>query len=139
MIKRLTPNDSHLAIQLISRFKSKKPSQTYLKNFLKNPHNYLLIAENDGKPVGFLLAYTMQRIDQDAIMIYIHEIEVTKEHRRKGVGKNLIEKLQHEAAQEKAVKSFVITNSSNLAACKLYESTGAKRPNQDDVVFIYKT
>ncbi len=60
-------------------------------------------------------------------MFYIHEIKVAKEHRRKGVGKKLIEKLQHEAARENAVKSFVITNSSNLAACKLYKSTGAKK------------
>ena len=43
-----------------------------------------------------------------------------------------------EVAQDKVIKSFVITNASNLAACKLYERTGAERPNQDDVLFVYQ-
>jgi ribosomal protein S18 acetylase RimI-like enzyme len=137
-IKKYSISDAPLASQLIKRFKEKEPSPACLDSFLANPQNYLIAAEIEGEPVGFLLAYALERFDQDAKMIYIHEIEVAEKHRRKGIGKTLIEELQKEAERDKIIKSFILTNEANLAACELYEKTGAERPNQDDILFVYQ-
>jgi len=105
--------------------------------FVENKNNYLLIAENEGIPYGFLTAYTLPRLDELNPEIFLYEIEVNVNYQRQGVGTLLIQKLLEIAKEIKAKEIFVLTNANNMAAMKLYQSTGGIRENSDDVMFVY--
>lgn len=107
------------------------------QKFIANKNNYLFIAKLDNIFCGFLTAYTLLRLDKLNPEIFLYEIEVNRNFRRQGIGKQLIQKLQEIAQKIKAKEIFVLTNASNTAAVNLYKSTGGKPENPDDVMFVY--
>ena len=113
--------------------------EEYLQRFLARPDNILIVAEDDGGPVGFLLAYALDRVDRDQKMVCLYEIEVASAHRRRGVGAALVEEHKEYCRRDRVTKAWVVTNRSNGAAVRLYESTGARAATEtDDVVFVYE-
>lgn len=129
---------SEVQVQLFKdMFPDNKWDLQHCQEFVENKQNYLLIAGNEGKPCGFLAAYTLSRLDGLNPELFLYEIEVNQAYRRQGIGKQLIEDLLDIAKGIKAKEVFVLTNEHNAAAMKLYESTGGKRENSDDVMFVY--
>lgn len=129
---------SEIQVQL---FKEMFPENTWdlqhCQEFVENKQNYLLIAEDEGKPCGFLTAHTLPRLDELNPELFLYEIEVNSNYRRQGIGTQLIEKLIEIAKIIHAKEIFVLTNESNIAAMNLYQSTGGVRENPYDVMFVY--
>jgi len=136
-IRRLKKGDERLAIQAVRKFKSQTADKNYYQQFLANPKNYLFVAFENEKPVGLALAYELERVDRNRNMLFFYEIGVDAKYRRKGIGTALIAELKKVCRKKKLLEMFVITNASNLPAMKLYQSTGGKREDLDDVVFVY--
>ncbi len=107
------------------------------KVFLDDKKNYLVVAEEGGKIIGILRGHYFPRFDIKKASILLYEIDVHPEHRRKGIGTKLIEKLKDIAYEEKVPEIWVITNKSNTAAMQLYTSTGAIATHDDDIVLEY--
>lgn len=142
-VRRLGSDDSGLAVEAIRLVKEPKPHPTfsdqYLQKFLSRPENVLIVAEQEGAPTGFLLAYLMDRVDCDQRMICLYEIGVLESHRQRGIGRAMIETLKLLGQQESAREIWVITDRSNVAAVRLYSSTGAAADvSGDEVVFVYE-
>ena len=97
----------------------------YLLRFLSRPENVWIVAVDDGVPVGYLLAYLLDRVDRDQQMMFFYEIGVAESHRRRGVGKRLIGELKSICREADVMKMWVPTGRSNVAATRLYTSTGA--------------
>jgi ribosomal protein S18 acetylase RimI-like enzyme len=57
-------------------------------------------------------------------MLYLHQQEVAKAHRRQGVGRALLGAFMRAGAQTGATKMFLTTGESNTPARALYESMG---------------
>ena len=92
----------------------------------------------DGVPVGFLLAYLLDRADRDQQMMLLYEIGVTESHRRRGIGTQMITQLKGLCWAQNVMKMWVPTGRSNLAATRLYASTGAiPLPDGDEVTYAY--
>jgi GNAT superfamily N-acetyltransferase len=112
-------------------------------NFFRGRRNILVVAAQDGVPIGFLLAYLLDRVDRDQRMVCLYEVDVSEHHRRRGIGRAMIETLKMICRQENAMKTWVITNRtnrSNLAAFRPYESTGATADARGDhVTLVYKS
>jgi ribosomal protein S18 acetylase RimI-like enzyme len=70
--------------------------------------------------------------------MFIYEIDVAEQFRRKGVGTALIEHILRKVREEKMVNAFVFTNFSNNAAMALYKRTGGQIENGDDALFVYR-
>jgi ribosomal protein S18 acetylase RimI-like enzyme len=141
-VRRLGPNDFYLAAEAIRTVKTLRPdfavSGDYLKRFLSRSENILIVAAQDGAPIGFLLAYMLDRADRDQKMVCLYEIGVSEAYRQRGFGRVMVEALKTICQQENVMKTWVITNRSNLAAVRLYESTGAASGLSDDeLVFVY--
>jgi ribosomal protein S18 acetylase RimI-like enzyme len=142
-VRRLGTGDLDLAFRAIRTLKMPQSQvafgDEYVRKLLSRPENILIVAAQESVPIGFLLAYQLDRIDRDQGMICLYEIDVSEHHRRQGVGRAMIETLKMICRQENAVKMWVITNRSNLAAFRLYESTGATADaTGDQVTFVYK-
>jgi ribosomal protein S18 acetylase RimI-like enzyme len=144
-IKRLNSHDAKLAKVTILSLKSNinqvtknNLSEKYLAYFLSKDEHYLLVATEDSKPIGYILAYRLNRVDREQNMMFFYEIEVDQNHRRKGVGKALINFLKNICRQNNIMKMWVETNRSNIPAMKLYRSTGGiENKEGDEVSFTF--
>jgi ribosomal protein S18 acetylase RimI-like enzyme len=142
-VKRLGIEDSELALEAIRKLKNPTTPSTfsgeYLWKFLAQSQNILIVAQHKGVLAGFLLAYLLDRVDRDQRMVCLYEIGVSESLRRQGIGRAMIEALKLICKKENVMKTWVITNRSNLAAFRLYQGTGAAAdPSGDEVTFVYR-
>ena len=141
-IKRLGPEDYALARETIQQLKAVENSSVsdadHLRRFLARPENVLIVASRGVTPVGFALAYILDRLDRDEKMVVFYEIAVADADRRQGIGRAMVEALKGVCRTARAMKMWVLTDRSNTPAMRLYESTGGlANPRHDDVCFLY--
>jgi GNAT superfamily N-acetyltransferase len=109
---------------------------TAMRLFLANPLNYLLVAVDGEKVMGYLFAYELQRPDREQSMMFLYDITVLEEYRKKGAGTALIERLKALCHNKHIMKMFVPTSRSNIAAVSLYQKTGAIISTDTDAVTL---
>jgi aminoglycoside 3-N-acetyltransferase I len=132
------PEDAETAVALVKQFAGNDVSSEYLKRFLANPLNYLIVAETEGQLAGFLLAHALPRLKQESYKMFIYEIDVAEAFRRQGAGTSLIRHLREIVEQQKMMNAFVFTSYSNTGAVEFYKRTGGKIENGDDLMFVYE-
>jgi ribosomal protein S18 acetylase RimI-like enzyme len=135
-IIRLTTDEWEKAQASITLFWDTAPSQETIVKFLSNSQNILLSAELDEELVGQVIGYILDRWDKDKPMLFLYSIDVAETYQRRGIGTALIEAVRKLGREQDCSESFVFTNESNLAGMQLYQSTGGKRSNPDDVVMF---
>ena len=141
-VRRLRPGESKTGVDTIRRLKAPDgyptPTETYFETFLCKPENVFIVAVDDALPVGYVVAYLLDRIDRDQRMMFFYEIGVAQSYRRRGVGRRMINALKSVCRDENAMKMWVPTGRSNIAATALYANTGAQPlPNGDEVTYAY--
>ena len=136
-------SDIDLAVEAIVTVKCvedglpiKLATNTAMETFLSNPLNYLLVAVDGSKPVGYLIAYEHQRPDREQSMMFLYDITILSSYRKMGIGTELIEKLKLICSTKPMMKLFVPTNRSNKPAVGLYQKTGAVLSSDTDEVFL---
>jgi aminoglycoside 3-N-acetyltransferase I len=137
VVRRLGTGDENAAVALVRSFAGKDITPSHAGRFLANPANYLIVAEADGSVIGFALAHALERLKEDSHKLFIYELEVAAEFRRRGVGRALIAHLRQVVERDRMLNAFVLTNHSNSAAVALYRRTGAREPNGNDLLFVY--
>ena len=137
-IWRLGIGDERLAARTVRALKAERVNYGYLRGFLQKKSNVLIVALDDVNPVGFTLAYELERIDSPNSMMLLYEIEVAESHRRKGVATAMIGTLKAICREREIVKMWVLTNESNRPALQTYATTGGELVEDDDLVmFVY--
>lgn len=135
-IARLTPDEWQKAQASIALFWDIGPNQETIVKFLSNSQNILLSAEVGDLPVGQVIAYILDRWDKNESMLFLYSIDVAETHQRRGIGTALIAAVRKIGQAQGCSEAFVFTNESNQPAMQLYQSTGGKRSNPDDVVMF---
>lgn len=126
-VRRAKRGDAALVRSVLSRFKGYEASEP--AEFLDDPRNLLLVAEDDEGLVGWLYAYELLRPEgQRATLLY--EVEVLDRAQGRGHGRAMVEVLLAEARARGHLKMWVVTDEDNEAAKALYEATGAQNVNQ---------
>lgn len=142
-VRRLGVDDAALAANALRSLKGPAPSEFsgggHVRPLLSHTENILLVAEEDGAPVGYLVAYALDRVDRPRKMVCLYEIEVTPARRRRGIGRAMVEELIALCRRENVMKVWVVASRGNAAAMRLYASTGARAAAPDDVVFVYES
>jgi len=92
---------------------------------MQNPSDLLLVAEENGKIIGYIWGYTEKMIKFD--IGKIQELVVSAAHRRKGVAKKLIKGILEFFASKKCIVSETTVNAKNESAVKTYESAGFEK------------
>ena len=107
-----------------------------LRKFLKNENSYGFIAKKENKIIGFAFGYTLIKPDVRKTF-YLHAIDVMQEYQGNGYGTELIKFAKDYAKSIGCYKMFLITNRSNVSACKCYEKAEGIIKADDEIVYTY--
>lgn len=134
---RLYPKDRNMILEMLAS-EHQDLQQDRILGFLSNEHNFFIAAIERNRIVGHVIAYKLQRYDGHNSMMYVHDIDVAEDFRRKGIGRTLLKEMKRICAKESISKMFLVTNASNQAAMAYYASEAGVRKSEDDVVFEFK-
>lgn len=120
---------SKLAIELIESMKNsggiaRDVLSENSRNALTNPNSYILLAEREGKVIGFISFMIRKTIIHSGLCGLIDELVVSKRHRRKGVGKELIDAAIEECKKLRCCEVEVSTEFTNVNAREFYKHCG---------------
>jgi len=94
------------------------------------------IAKTNNKIVGFAFGYIFLKPD-DRKVFYLDAIDIMPEYQGQGYGTSLISYARDYAKSIDCYKMYLITNKSNISACKCYEKAGGINKADDEVVYVY--
>jgi aminoglycoside 3-N-acetyltransferase I len=100
------------------------PSDAYLKHLLEKDDFIVIVAQTGNAAVGGLVAYVLDKFEQERKEIYIYDLAVLEKHRRLGIATGLILKLRQIGEEKGAYIIFVQADKGDNPAIKLYESLG---------------
>jgi aminoglycoside 3-N-acetyltransferase I len=133
IIRKLEPFDIDFAKQLFWFFQIDDgivspviPSDEYLKTLLSKDDFHVVVALQNNALIGGLTAYELVMYKAEIKEMFLYEIAVEPKQRRTGVAKALVEFLKRIGRSKGMKEMYVGTNKNNLAAMKLYQSSGGK-------------
>jgi aminoglycoside 3-N-acetyltransferase I len=107
-------------------YRSAVPSDEYLKSLLSKPSLIALVGLSDERVVGGLVAYVLEKFEQERSEVYIYDLAVAESHRRQGIATALIRLLQHIAKERGAYVIYVQADLVDEPAIRLYQSLGTR-------------
>jgi aminoglycoside 3-N-acetyltransferase I len=110
----------------IDTYQTAIPNDAYLSRLLDKPHVIALAATSGDAVVGGLVAYILDKFEQDRREMYIYDLAVLEPHRRKGIATGLINRLRGIAAALDVYVIFVQADRVDGPAIALYESLGTR-------------
>ena len=137
MVHRSTLENKELELMLdFVDDENTKYSISKLEDFIENKNNYGFIAKLNNKIVGFAFGYILLKPDGRKIF-YLDAIDIMPEYQGKGYGTGLISFARDYAKSIECNKMYLITNKSNISACKCYEKAGGRNKADDEIVYVY--
>ncbi|MFC4711258.1 GNAT family N-acetyltransferase [Planococcus dechangensis] len=103
-----------------------QPTDEYLLSLLSKDHVIVCVALMDDRVAGGLVAYVLDKFEQQRSEVYIYDLAVDSQHRRKRIATELIVFLKKEATELGARVVFVQADPIDTAAVILYESLGIR-------------
>ena len=107
-------------------YQSAVPSDDYLTSLLTADNFIAVAAVADGKVVGGLAAYVLKKFEQERSEIYIYDLAVLEDYRRRRIATGSINKLREIARELGSYVIFVQADHGDDPAIKLYESLGTR-------------
>ena len=92
--------------------------------FLNDPRHHLVAAIDRGVIVGFASAVHCVHPDKRSPEMWINEVGVARSHRGRGVARAILHRLLKFARAIGCVEAWILTDRTNEAALRLYESSG---------------
>lgn len=135
-LRRLGPADIALARALNALFGTAfadpetygaaPPDDAYLEGLLGREHVVVLVALAGEAVAGGLVAYELDKLERARREVYLYDLAVAQEHRRRGIATALIARLRAIAAERGAWAVFVQADHGDDPAIALYESLGTR-------------
>ena len=110
----------------VETFTANSPGEAYLRRLLGKPDFVALAAMQEGEVVGGLMAYELQKFEQERSEFYIYDLAVREDCRRRGVATALIESLKPIAAASGGYVIFVQADYGDDPAVALYTKLGVR-------------
>ena len=107
-----------------------------LNAFINNESNLGFIAKDNGKIIAFAIGYILTHPNGKRVF-YFDSIDVIKEYQGKGIGTELMIYTRDYVKNIGCKEMFLVTNKSNISACRCYEKAGGISEANDDIVYVY--
>jgi ribosomal protein S18 acetylase RimI-like enzyme len=144
-IRRLREGGEHTAVRVVEDLKFRMDEvvgvsvdSAYMRAFLADDRHYFIVASVEDEPAGYVFGYRLSRFDGRPPQVFLYEIGVVEHHRRKGIGRALVEELKDVAKADGCRKMFVPTSRSNEAAMALYRAAGGEEGATDATAFWWE-
>lgn len=127
-------------IQLMKSFvddEKTKYDEALLEEFLKEKSTFGYVAKEKDTIVGFAYGYVLVKPD-GRIDFYLHAIDIMEDYQKHGYGTELMKYIVTHTKSIGCGKLFLVTNKSNVSACRCYEKAGGISKADDDIVYVYK-
>ena len=102
------------------------PRDSYLQQMLTRDDVIALAAIEGEEVVGGLVAYVLHKLEQERSEIYIYDLAVVEDHRRRGIATALIAQVQRLAADIGAWVIYVQADHGDDPAISLYAGLGRR-------------
>jgi ribosomal protein S18 acetylase RimI-like enzyme len=121
-IERMVPGDEQRVADAAHLFDNPARPDAVLR-FLADPHHHLFIAYSGGAPIGFVSGVELTHPDKGTEM-FLYELAVDEDHRRQGVGAELVRALADLALALGCYGMWVLADDDNAAAAATYRKAG---------------
>jgi ribosomal protein S18 acetylase RimI-like enzyme len=102
--------------------------------FLADARHHLVVARDEGVVVGMAAGVHYVHPDK-APQLFINEVGVAPTHRAQGLGRRMLAVLVQRATELGCTEAWVLTDSDNSAANRLYAAAGAETPAAPCVMY----
>jgi aminoglycoside 3-N-acetyltransferase I len=129
-VKRLTSNDRDRARRLfrvmaeVFTEECAALSDGYLDQLLRRKEFWALAAFAEDDIIGGVTAHTLPMTRTESSEVFIYDIAVQDEYRRKGVGRRLLHALCEQASEHGMQPVFVSVDNGDVHALDFYRSLG---------------
>ena len=110
----------------IDTYGDEPPSDAYLASWLRNGKNIALVVIEGDAVIGGLAAYVLDKFERERSEIYIYDLAVAENHRRRGAATALLRRLQEIASDVRAWVIYVQADYGDDPAIALYEKLGTR-------------
>lgn len=109
-------------------YQAKPPGDAYLQRLLQKHHVIALAALDGEKIIAGLVAYVLEKFEQERSEVYIYDLAVHEAYRRQGIARAVIAELKKIAQTIGAWVIYVQADKAeeDLPARRLYESMGER-------------
>jgi ribosomal protein S18 acetylase RimI-like enzyme len=125
-IKKLTSADISLLMNVADDVFDNSVNQKLSAEFLNDPRHHIVVAIVDEQIVGFASAVHYIHPDKPT-ELWINEVGVAEKHQNKGIAKAIMKELFQLGKKLSCEVAWVLTESDNLPANKLYQSVGGEK------------
>lgn len=114
------------AFEDAEHYSAKPPSDAYAEKVLSKESIIPLVALSEGQVIGGLVAYELDKLEQERSEIYIYDLAVDDAFRRQGVATALIRNLGEIASSRGASVIYVQADYGDEPAIALYTKLGRR-------------
>jgi aminoglycoside 3-N-acetyltransferase I len=105
---------------------TKQPDDAYLRRLLSSDTFVAIAALDERVAVGGLAGYVLPKFEQPRSELYIYDLAVAADRRRRGIATAMIEKLRGVARERNIYVIFVQADHGDAAAIALYTKLGLR-------------
>ncbi|MFY9852457.1 MAG: N-acetyltransferase [Terracidiphilus sp.] len=105
-------------------------SRRYMRLLVQSDSAATWIAEDAGQMVGFAIVEWTEKSNET--IAYIQTVEVSLEGRSRGIGRELLIRIEGSARLAGALLIWLHVEEGNTAAVRLYEAQGYRREGRED-------
>lgn len=88
-------------------YRDAAPTDAYACDLLGDPHVMLIVAEAEARVVGAIGGYILRKFEQDRREVFIYDLAVAADSRRRGIATRMIEEVRRVARETQAWTVFV--------------------------------
>jgi ribosomal protein S18 acetylase RimI-like enzyme len=122
-IKVLQPRDDQVLAKVAAEVFDNPIDPGLTREFLGDPRHHIAVAIDDGLVVGFASGVHYVHPDKPP-ELWVNEVAIAPTHRRRGLGKSVLQALFEVGRAHKCKAAWVLTDRINVAALALYSSIG---------------
>ncbi len=122
-VRILGPDDVQMLDRVVPDVFDNPVDPRWAAEFLADPRHHLAVAIDEGRVVGMASAVHYVHPDKPP-ELWVNEVSVAPTHRRRGVGRHLLDVLFERGRTLGCQEAWVATEPSNTPARRLYSAAG---------------
>jgi ribosomal protein S18 acetylase RimI-like enzyme len=123
-LRLLTTSDAEVLLQVADEVFDHPVDPHWTALFLADARHHMIVALEDGWVVGMVSAVDYLHPDK-APQLWINELGVAPSHRRRGIGRRLLDAMLEHGRALGCTEAWLGTEETNVAARGLYERAGS--------------